>query len=436
MGFFSSRIELDQKIKSQEQEIKNLLSECSYHKSEIERLQSECGNLKERIKDYEQKYVNTQCECDFCYTTLQANYLYCPKCGKKVKKESNDEIYIRSYRYKSPFQVENDLGGVLITGYTGFNDKKITIPSAIDGKPVIGVWNEVFKNCTELQEVYFEEGCRYICNSVFEDCKSLQKVRLPKSLKEIGRKAFANCGSIKELAIPPNVDTIGEYAFWSCRELKKIYLPNKLRAISGCMLSNTSISEIEIPESVMHIGHSAFSDTKIKEIVLHRNIKSIDSYAFEIQSLEKITIPSDVKIIASNVFGRIPSTRLKVLCAAGSKMQFYARKHGLNAIEIPPQPSTNPMQYVKGVWVESGIVPRNGTIMDWCDLPGISKASTWPFELHGRLALSFEKPMEPQEALHIMSNITRSLCRNGNVDPKYYNPFKIYTSENWGTSEV
>ncbi|MBQ7103657.1 MAG: hypothetical protein IJN89_06330, partial [Anaerotignum sp.] len=94
MGFFSSRIELDQKIKSQEQEIKNLLSECSYHKSEIERLQSECGNLKEIIKDYEQKYVNTQCECDFCYTTLQANYLYCPKCGKKVKKESNDEIYI------------------------------------------------------------------------------------------------------------------------------------------------------------------------------------------------------------------------------------------------------------------------------------------------------------------------------------------------------
>lgn len=52
MGFFSSRIELDQKIKSQEQEIKNLLSECSYHKSEIERLQSECGNLKEIIKDY------------------------------------------------------------------------------------------------------------------------------------------------------------------------------------------------------------------------------------------------------------------------------------------------------------------------------------------------------------------------------------------------
>ena len=436
MGFFSSKIELDKKVKSQELEIKNLTDECNRYKSEAEMLQSECNSLKEKIKAYEQKYVNTQHECDFCYTTLQANYLYCPKCGKKVKKENNDEFYIRSYRYTSLFQVENDLGGVLITGYTGFNNKKVTIPSTIDGKTVIGIWNEVFKNCTELQEVYFEEGCQYICNSVFEDCKSLQKVRLPKSLKEIGRKAFANCSSIKELAIPPNVDTIGEYAFWSCRELQKIYLPNKLRCISGSMLSYTSISEIEIPESVLHIGHSAFSNTKIKELALPRNIKSIDSYAFDIPSLEKVTIPSDVKIIASNIFGRTQSTKLKVLCAAGSKAQFYARKHGLNAIEIPPQASTNTMEYVKGVWVEAGIVPRNGTIMDWCDLPGISKASTWPFELHGRLALSFEKPMESQEASYMVSNIIRSLCRNGNVDPKYYNPFKVYTSENWGTSDV
>lgn len=273
MGFFSSKIELDKKIKSQEQEIKNLLGECSQYKEKTEKLQSECNSLKEKIKDYEQKYVNTQFECDFCYTTLQANYLFCPKCGKKVKKENNEEFYIRSYRYTSPFQVEDDMGGVLITGYTGFNDKKVTIPSTINGKAVIGIWNEVFKNCTELQEVYFEEGCQYICNSVFEDCKSLQKVRLPKSLKEIGRKAFANCISITELAIPPNVDTIGDYAFWCCRGLNKIYLTNKLRYIGASMLSYTSISEIEIPESVLYIGHSALSNTKLKEIVLHRDIK-------------------------------------------------------------------------------------------------------------------------------------------------------------------
>lgn len=435
MGFFSSKIELDKKIKSQEQEIKNLVDECSRYKAETEMLRSECNRLKETIKDYEQKYVNTQFECDFCYTTLQANYLFCPKCGKKVKKENNDEFYIRSYRYTSPFQVEDDMGGVLITGYTGFNDKKVTIPSTINGKTVIGIWNEVFKNCTELQEVYFEEGCRYICNSVFEDCKNLKKVRLPKSLKEIGRKAFANCSSIIELAIPPNVDTIGDYAFWCCRGLNKIYLPNKLRYISMSMLNDTAISEIEIPESVMHIGHSALSNTNLKEIVLHRNIKSIDSYAFEIQSLEKVTIPTDVKIIASNVFGRIASNKIKVLCSAGSKAQFYARKHGLNAIEIPPQPSTNTTQYVKGVWVEAGIVPKNGTILDWCDLLEISKASTWPFELHGRFALSFEKPMEMQEALYMKNSITRSLCQNGKADPRY-SPFKVYTSENWGTSDV
>lgn len=140
-------------------------------------------------------------------------------------------------------------------------------------------------------------------------------------------------------------------------------------------------------------------------------------------------------IIASNVFGRIASNKIKVLCSAGSKAQFCARKHGLNAIEIPPQPSTNTTQYVKGVWVEAGIAPKNGTILGWCDLLEISKASTWPIELHDRFALSFEKPMEMQEAVYMKNSITRSLCQNGKVDPRY-SPFKVYTSGNWGTSDV
>lgn len=48
---------------------------------------------------------------------------------------------------------------MLITQYTGFDDKKIVIPSSIDGIPIIGIWNSAFEKCVMLEEVYLEEGC-------------------------------------------------------------------------------------------------------------------------------------------------------------------------------------------------------------------------------------------------------------------------------------
>ena len=71
-------------------------------------------------KEYEKKYVNTNLNAHFCYTTLQKNFVYYPKCGKKIERKIQVEIENKNHNM---FEIENDKDSVLITQYNGFSDK-------------------------------------------------------------------------------------------------------------------------------------------------------------------------------------------------------------------------------------------------------------------------------------------------------------------------
>ena len=72
---------------------------------------------------------------------------------------------------------------VTITGYTG-TDKKLTVPSEIDGLAVVAVGREAFKG------------------------KSFTEVVLPHSLKTIDWFAFSSCASLNKIHIPAGVTKI------------------------------------------------------------------------------------------------------------------------------------------------------------------------------------------------------------------------------------
>ena len=287
MSIFTDKLEMSRRIEEQEKTIALLNSEIAARKKEIVNLNSKLRDTERQNADYKNRYVNTGLECEFCYTVLQENFSFCPKCGKKINKSS---VPATEKSAASLFTAEDDLDGALIVRYNGFSDKKITIPSSVNGKRVIGVWNDVFKKCVDLEEVIFEEGCQYIGKNAFAGCENLKKLRLPKSLIEIGDSAFSGCKSLSEAAIPPNVRVVGSYAFGHCTNLKKILFPDSLQYISSGMLNNTGISEINLPQSVLHIGYGSFSDTPLKEIELPRNLYSINSFEFDTPSQENRTI--------------------------------------------------------------------------------------------------------------------------------------------------
>lgn len=220
MGFFSSKIELNNTTKTLEAEIEKLKAEITDKSEKITELSKKVSVLSKKNSEYEKKYINTGAECDFCYTTVQKDFAFCPKCGKKIEKDVPAAAQNNSST--SIFQIEQDLDLLLINQYNGFNDKKIVIPSSINGKPIIGIWKGVFEKCPDLEEVIFEEGCKYIGGSAFWGCKNLKKVHLPKSLVEIGDNAFAECTSLEEIAIPPNVKTIGKFLDEKCIKIEKL----------------------------------------------------------------------------------------------------------------------------------------------------------------------------------------------------------------------
>ena len=58
--------------------IKQLTEENVHLRLQIEGLLTSVEKFSTQNKIYEDKYVNTNLECEFCYTTLQAEFKYGP----------------------------------------------------------------------------------------------------------------------------------------------------------------------------------------------------------------------------------------------------------------------------------------------------------------------------------------------------------------------
>ena len=400
MSIFGSKIELSKKIRELAEELEQKEIDNNQLMHQISGFKSQLEHIMKQNEEYEAKYIHTNLECSFCYNIIQENYEYCPKCGKKIVKDKKENcIEVTS----SIFKTEQDGDSLLINQYTGFNDKKIVIPSSINGKPIIGIWNGVFEKCTALEEIYIEEGCKYIGKNVFANCINLKRVHLPKSLLEIGDGAFQDCG-IEEVAIPPNIKVLGTKAF-STRSLKKIVLPEGLKFISNQMLLHTAIEEICIPKSVSYIGTSAFCNTKLKMVELPPYVRSINSSAFDIDCLEKITIHSNVKNMGTHILGYENKSNAIIYCASGSKAQLYARKYGLECREISQQPVSSANSFAETIVVEFGSYTKEESLKNWYKNFGFCKAETWSWEYKGDYTIHITKIMEMKDAEYIRAKI-------------------------------
>lgn len=379
LGFLSSKIDLLNSIKYLENEVNNLEAELSDLKEKNEQLEN-------RKNELETKYVDTGRECSYCYAAVSKDYVYCPYCGKKVPKT----VKRIPKADKRLFETEPDGENIIITKYIGFDDERVVIPGEIDGKRVICVWNNAFELCKNIEEVVFEEGCKYIGEKAFNMCYNLKKARLPKSLVEIGGWAFASCG-LTDIAIPPNVKNIGTGAFSFNPKLKNIILPQGLKYISGFMVCDSNIEEINIPESVMYIYNRAFKSTKIKSIVLPENVISIGDEVFRyMKCLEEVTIHSNVKNIGKDIFGDADTSKLTIYCSAGSEAQSYARKNGIKICEIPPVEAKDTELLNECTVVKFNSVEDRNRIWELYLKMGFSKAEMWSWK-KDRLMIIIDK---------------------------------------------
>lgn len=173
----------------------------------------------------------------------------------------------------------------------------ITIPSVIEGVPVVALAADAFRKCETLEAVIIpssiktimlgafyacgglksvtiqtsgSEGLKKIKRNVFEDCKALQSIELPSTVEEICGEAFSKSG-LKSLTIPGSVKVPG-------------YEPGQFssRAVAICN-GCAALTTIVFKEGVEKIGGDSYFVGCDNLVAMHipESLKEIQEYSID-----------------------------------------------------------------------------------------------------------------------------------------------------------
>ncbi|MBR6553965.1 MAG: leucine-rich repeat domain-containing protein [Clostridia bacterium] len=166
-------------------------------------------------------------------------------------------------------------GEAILLGYKG-NDKELTLPATLGGKPVTEIWQNAFSMLGDVRG------------------ESMDKVVIPEGVKRIGEMAFFECGELSSVVLPDSLEFIGDGAFSGCA-LRKVKIPSSVAVIpADCFSSCSWLTEVEIPEGVTEIHEDAFRNSSLKTVSLPASVTEIHPSAFSrLQLLTSFTVSSE-----------------------------------------------------------------------------------------------------------------------------------------------
>ncbi len=197
-------------------------------------------------------------------------------------------------------------GEAVITDYVG-EETSVSIPSELDGHPVIRIADRAFENCTSIESISMWADIDSIGNYAFVGCSNLQRISIPSSTKKIGAHAFENCTALSDVTFW-NAGNIGEYAFAGCTALSNISIPSDTRkvgahAFEGC----TGITSLTIWEAETIDDYAFAGCTGFEHLSIPSETKTIGAHAFDgCVSLEDVTIWGDETTVHETVFDNCP----------------------------------------------------------------------------------------------------------------------------------
>ena len=235
-------------------------------------------------------------------------------------------------------------GKALITYYKG-SDADVTIPSELDGYPVMGTGGSALANKSSLTSVTFPDGATIIGGSTFHSCQSLRSVTVPASVASIAWDVFYNCTAFTDIYysgtwedwraifapdIPAGITvhcTDGDFVVQEPEfkyslsgagatllkyngEDADVTIPSELDGYHvtkigyGAFLQNNKISSVKVPEGVTQIDKNAFSScTSLERVELPDSVTDLAYGVFKYcSSLDGITLPENVTSLEASVF--------------------------------------------------------------------------------------------------------------------------------------
>ncbi|MBQ6040074.1 MAG: leucine-rich repeat domain-containing protein [Oscillospiraceae bacterium] len=275
-----------------------------------------------------------------------------------------------------------------IESYVG-TETVLTIPSELEGLPVVRLGDNAFTSNYELKEVTLPETLTEFGDFPFAECPSLTAfhvakgnkvfesrdgvlytddgdtllrypigadpvdVEIPKGVKGIGNVAFACAPHLKSVTFPDSVETIGVSAFSNCESLESIVIPPKVTEIEAFTFNScSSLRNVTLPDGLIRIGNAAFAATIINDIIIPDGCEDIGQQAFAETKLPMIEIPSSVWSIGYCAFGYklndagqlVMDDSFIIYGTYGSEAQRYAGEEGeddrtFQFIAVDPEPT-------------------------------------------------------------------------------------------------
>ena len=196
----------------------------------------------------------------------------------------------------------------LITKYINNDILDVVIPSDINGKKVVAIGNDAFRNLG-LTNIVIPNSITNIGISAFRE-NYLTSVTIPNSVTSIGDYAFGE-NQLTNIIIPSSVTSIEPYAF-SGNKLTSVIIPNSVTSIGSRAFEKNQLTSITIPDSVTSIGNGAFENNQLTSVTIPNSITSIGVYAFKDNQLTSVTIPNSVTSIGGGAFYKYNTSNLNL----------------------------------------------------------------------------------------------------------------------------
>ena len=236
---------------------------------------------------------------------------------------------------------------VSYNGYVSINSckenvKELTIPSAINGNPVIAIGENAFgPACFSLKTVTIPESVVYIHENAFRECHHLESVtvadgnfayrsengvlidklksmlvvypeeksesnyKTPDNVLIIGEEAFSKNEHITQVDIADGTELVFAWAFSGCKNLRNVKLPDSIRVIEeGAFHNCETLTEIALPNLIRKIYPYTFKDcTALQKVTMFDTVAFIKEQAFSgCNNLTDFTISGGIIGISEKAF--------------------------------------------------------------------------------------------------------------------------------------
>ncbi len=154
--------------------------------------------------------------------------------------------------------------------------KEVTVPSELNGKPVVAISDNAFSNdpvslCRVIETLIMPDTIRRIGSFFFKGCIYLRHIKMPAELESIGNEAFRGASGLETIAIGDKCVSIGTLFCADAISLRTASIGAGIRSIGDYAFYNTpAMVGFRCNGELRSLGHGSFWMNKWADSQLFR----------------------------------------------------------------------------------------------------------------------------------------------------------------------